>query len=80
MNPEIPNVDAQGMIYGEIEDFANNMMIPDYTQNRAKPENMPGDDPSEPGVTFSDDDMGVLEGVYGESQENQGCANDSTNY
>lgn len=60
--------EAKGMVYGEIEDFAHGMMVgeaPDYLQNRAKPENIPGDDPSEPGVTFSEEEMGMLEEQYG---------------
>lgn len=68
-----PNMDAQSMVFGEIGEFADGMMLgPDYFENRAKPENMPGDDPSEPGVTFSDDEMGMLEEAYG--------ATCSTNY
>lgn len=72
-----PNMSAQEMVYGEIEDFAGDMMAekpaPDYLVNRAKPENLPGSDPSEPGVTLSDDEMGLLEEQYG-------CATDPTNY
>ena len=40
-------------------------MAPDYTENKAEPKNLPGGDPSEPGVEFSDDEMGSLEEVYG---------------
>lgn len=76
MNPEL-GMKAQEMVYGEIGDFAEDMMVqgPDYYLNRAKPENMPGDDPSEPGVTFSEGDMMALEGEYG-----SGCATKPTNY
>ena len=61
---------AKDLVYGEIGDFAEDMMLggdegADLMKNRAKPENMPGDDPSEPGVTFSDDEMGMLESEYG---------------
>lgn len=74
MNPDMGS-QAQEMIYGEIGDFADGMMVqgPDYFQNRVKPENIPGDNPAEPGVTFSDDEMGMLEQQYG-------CATDPTNY
>lgn len=63
-----PNLQAQEMIYGEIGDFADGMMVgdaPDLTVNRAKPENIPGLDPADPGVTFSEEEMGMLEQQYG---------------
>lgn len=82
MNPEMEN-EAQGQIYGEIGDFADDMMmqqaVPDYFQNRAKPENMPGSDPAELGVTFSDDEMGALESQYGGGDVQTGALS-PTNY
>lgn len=69
---------AKEMVYGEIGDFAEGMMLgesaestesPDYLKNRAKPENIPGDEPAEPGVTFSDEEMGMLEQNYGAMSE-----------
>jgi len=68
-NPFDSNDDATSIVLGEIggvmEDEMGKKMIPDYLENKAKPKNMPGGDPTQPGVEFDDDEMELLEGAYG---------------
>ena len=68
-NPDMggnPHDESSEMVLWEISNVMGDMetqsMIPDYTENKADPKNLPGGDPSEPGVEFSDDDLDLLEG------------------